>query len=141
MKMFLKDRGICKEHGIDVEEDKCECPCGDIARGIIFATIRIIVLLATLPLHSFPVCGQILYFGINGWLNTWDLLSDFIPHIGHDSVGSQAWFALQNFMLFAKLGAVAVLLEVLPVGPLFKFPNALGTALLFEQFAKHYKAP
>jgi len=143
---ILQERGVAgslkNKYGIDLDPDQIECPCGAVARNVIFVCVRLTLMLLLLPLDTWPVFGAILWFAINGWIYTWDLLADFIPALGNDTVQQQLKYAGENAIVYAKFGGIALLLEFVPVaGPLFKFSNAVGAALVFEGLLHDWSGP
>lgn len=145
LRSVLQERGvlqsITEEHGT-VHELNC---CRDLAHQFLFLLIRLPLLIVTLPLHSFPVVGSIVWCVLNGWLYTWSLTSEYIvmaDPTAH-SLRSQ-WPVVRNhFGMFTSFGATAMGLELIPlVGPwLFFATNSCGAgflcARLYSESHKH----
>lgn len=99
---------------------------------------RLAMMVATLPLQSWPILGQIAWFAINGWFYSWDLLGDWLPSLeeASEKKASQEEIQDRHVAIFVQFGAVALALTFVPVvGPLFYFTNACGAMLLFEELA------
>jgi hypothetical protein len=140
MDHVMEDRGLNKrlkdEFGIDElpEEDLC---CGKLCQSIVFSLLRIAVMLLTLPINDLPILGTVLWLLINGWVYSWDLLSDYLPLFGRTTARAQGGYGYQHRLTFASFGATALALTLIPIiGPLFFITNAYGAALFFESLVE-----
>mmetsp|Transcript_129253 Transcript_129253/g.359947 ORF Transcript_129253/g.359947 Transcript_129253/m.359947 type:complete len:255 (-) Transcript_129253:93-857(-) len=140
----LEERGVMDrlktELGIDHISD-VDCCLGHVAQNILFAFVRLMVMLVTLPVNSCPVLGTVLWLLVNGWLYAWELTGDLLPAFGYTNACGQGSYAMEHRITFGTFGAVALALTLVPlVGPLFLFTNAYGAVLLFEALLEQHGA-
>merc|ERR1712228_665818 len=104
--------------------------------GVAFQIIRLPLMILTGPLIGIPTVGPLLWQLANGWIYTWELVTNLLPFIGFQSFSDQfVGHALHNVGSYSSFGFVALLLEMIPfLNVFFVFGNAVGAALLFEQF-------
>jgi len=133
----LEDRGtldaIRAELGTE-ELPELSC-CKDTRHGILFLLARIPLMILTLPLHAFPVAGQVAWVALNGWLYTWELEAEFLVMMDSLYSCKKQWqYVKQNWRCFGSFGAAAMALELVPIlGPaIFFASNACGAAFLAE---------
>jgi len=136
MNHVMEDRGLKArlkdEFGIEDFADENSFD-GKLCQSIMFSLLRLAVMLLTLPINDLPVLGTVLWLMVNGWLYTWDLLSDYLSVFGHVTACAQGGYCFQHRIRMFSFGATALALTLIPfVGPLFYITNAFGAALFFE---------
>mmetsp|Transcript_8929 Transcript_8929/g.27727 ORF Transcript_8929/g.27727 Transcript_8929/m.27727 type:complete len:274 (-) Transcript_8929:228-1049(-) len=141
LRAVLEERGVLPR--IRAERGEEELPealcCRDVAHSLVFLSARLPLMLVTLPLHGFPVLGQIAWCLLNGWLYSWELLAEFmVMYEERHGCGEQWLFVRRRFASFTYFGAVAMGLELIPfAGPwIFFASNACGAAYLAEVIFK-----
>mmetsp|Transcript_75070 Transcript_75070/g.219948 ORF Transcript_75070/g.219948 Transcript_75070/m.219948 type:complete len:253 (+) Transcript_75070:42-800(+) len=146
----LEERGVydelCSSYGAEkVGELGC---CRNMQYNMCFAVWRVLILWAVGVLPSVtvlvpPVAAALLwlllfaYFG----LYTWNLVSESLGRMMICSCHQQLDFALAHKGSFLSFGAVAMILETLPiVNFVFMAGNAFGAAVLFERYFEEQTA-
>ena len=106
-----------------------------------FALGRSIALALTVlasPTYIIPIVGQLimaLVLCVLFWLYAWNLVSESLGRMNICTFRDQGSFALQHGKSFVSFGAMATLLEVVPILDIvFMAGSAFGAAILFERF-------
>jgi len=127
------DEKLSSKYGVNQLEDM-SCICS-ISHSLLFLCARLPLMLATLPLLSYPVVGEIAWPLANGWLYAWELLGEILPYIGRKACKEQGQHVVQHRWAYFSFGFAAMCLELIPfVGIIFMAGNAYGAAILYDKF-------
>lgn len=137
LRSVLEERGVLQQirSELGTEELPENTCCRDFGHSLVFLAARLPLLILTLPLNVCPVVGQILWCVLmDGYTPGSSQLSSWLYwRIG--TCKDQWSFVWNRFASFLSFGAVAMLLEIVPVvGPWILFAsNACGAALIAER--------
>jgi len=121
------------KYGVHELEDM-SCIRG-ISHSLLFLFARLPLLLATLPVLSYPVVGEVVWPLLNGWLYAWELQGEILPYIGRTTCKQQGEHFSQHRWAYFSFGFTAMCLELFPfVGIIFMAGNAYGAAILFDKY-------
>jgi len=135
----LEERGVdeklWQKFGVELADNSM---IGDACDKIAFVILRLPLMIVTGPIMGIPMVGPILWQLLNGWFYTWELVTNLLPFLGHQSFTTQCTEnALRNITKYSSFGFVALALEMVPfLNIFFIFGNAVGAALLFERFVE-----
>lgn len=103
-----------------------------------FLSLQIFMMLWTSPLNVTPPgFGTLIFCFVNGWLSTWESMSDLLPMIGYKTCSQQMKHMLRHMCSYLAFGFMAFGLMLIPViNVLCAAGIAYGAAILFGHYVK-----
>merc|ERR1712039_827718 len=108
--------GVLDQIRMQTGQEPREANCiRDGCHQLLMVTVRLPLMLVTLPLHAFPIAGQVAWCLLNGWLYTWGLTSEFMVMMNGNrrSCRSQGRLVWTCFRMFTTFGAASMGLELI----------------------------
>lgn len=137
LRAVLEERGVLPKirQERNLQELPEACCCVDLTHTVAFLLARLPLMIITLPLHGFPIFGQVAWCFLNGWLYAWELTAEFmVMYEDRHGCGRQWAFVRQRLATYLCFGAGAMGLELIPfLGPwIFFATNACGAGYMLE---------
>jgi len=103
-----------------------------------FLGLQVFMMVFTSPLNVTPPgFGTAIWAFCNGWLTTWESMSDLLPMIGYRTCIHQMHHMFRHPCSYLSFGFTAFGLMIVPVlNVLFAAGNAYGAACLFGHYCK-----
>jgi hypothetical protein len=109
----------------------------DAMTTIRFLGLQVFMMVLTSPLNAAPGVGTAVFCFVNGWLSTWESMSDLLPMIGYKTCFQQMHHMFRHFISYFAFGFSAFGLMLFPVvNVLFAAGIAYGAAILFGHYCK-----
>jgi len=103
-----------------------------------FLGLQIFMMIMTSPLNVTPPgLGTLIWIFCNGWLSTWEAVSDLLPMIGYKTCFQQMHHMFRHLLSYFSFGFCAFGLMLFPVVNVLSAAGiAYGAAILFGHYVR-----